>query len=100
MLDRVPQPGCYSKSPQRSPVTSPTVSVVMATYNRSNLLPLVIHTVLWQTFTDWELLVIGDACTDDTEAVVKSIGDPRIHFFNLPVNCGDQSGPNNEGMRR
>src|SRR5687768_2452137 len=72
----------------------------MATYNRSNLLPLVIHTVLWQTFTDWELLVIGDACTDDTEAVVNSIGDPRIHFFNLPDNCGDQSGPNNEGMRR
>lgn len=78
----------------------PTVSVVMATWNRSNIIRFSIESVLRQTFTDWELLVIGDHCTDDTEAVVKSYDDPRIHFENLPENFGEQSKPNNVGVQR
>lgn len=78
---------------------SPTVSVIMATYNRSNILPYTLSSLLRSTYQDWELLVIGDACTDDTESVVASFADPRIRFFNLSTNCGEQSGPNNEGYR-
>src|SRR5688572_3802486 len=44
---------------------TPEVSVVMATYNRSNILRYAIESVRWQTRTDWELLVISDAGTDD-----------------------------------
>ena len=44
----------------------PRVTIVMATYNRSNVLAYAIETVLWQTVSDWELWVIGDACTDDS----------------------------------
>ena len=77
----------------------PVVSIITATYNRSNVLAYTIRSVLWQTFSDWELLVIGDACTDDTEEVVASFDDPRIRFFNLERNIGEQSGPNNEGYR-
>lgn len=76
----------------------PLVSVVTATYNRSNALAFSIKSVLRQTFEDWELWVIGDACTDDTEEIVSSFADPRIHFVNLPENIGEQSGPNNEGF--
>ena len=76
----------------------PRVSIVTATYNRSNILRCTIATVLAQTFEDWELLVVGDACTDDTEAVVAAFGDPRIRFTNLPENVGEQSGPNNVGV--
>lgn len=86
--------------PPTSEVSAPLVSVVTATYNRSNVLRLAIESVRWQTFRDWELWVIGDACTDDTAEVVASFADPRIHFFNLPENVGEQSGPNNEGLRR
>jgi glycosyltransferase involved in cell wall biosynthesis len=84
----------------RSAAHAPAVSVVMATYNRSNILRYAIESVRWQTITDWELLVIGDACTDDTAAVVAAIGDPRVTFHNLPHNNGEQSAPNNEGLRR
>ncbi|MDQ3980017.1 MAG: glycosyltransferase [Actinomycetota bacterium] len=78
----------------------PLVSVVTATYNRSSVLELALQTLLHQTFVNWELWVVGDACTDDTAAVVEALGDPRARFVNLPQNCGEQSGPNNEGVRR
>ena len=79
---------------------TPRVSIVTATYNRANVLRYTIASVLASTMTDWELLVIGDGTTDDTESMVASFGDPRIRFHNLPGNVGEQSGPNNEGLRR
>lgn len=79
---------------------TPAVTVIIATYNRSNVVSFAIRSVLAQTFQDWELWVMGDCCTDDTEAVVASFQDPRIHFLNLPKNYGNQYGPNNEGMER
>ena len=80
-------------------MSSPRVSIVTATFNRSNILRYTIESVLAQTFSNWELIVVGDACTDDTEQVVASFGDPRIRFVNLPVNAGEQSVPNNDGVR-
>jgi glycosyltransferase involved in cell wall biosynthesis len=41
---------------------------------------------------------VGDCCTDDTEQVVESVGDPRVTFVNLPVNSGEQAAPNNRGV--
>jgi glycosyltransferase involved in cell wall biosynthesis len=78
----------------------PRVSVVIATYNWSSVLPYSIGSVLRQTMDDFEILVVGDGCTDDSEAVVAAIGDPRIRWFNLPANTRHQSGPNNEGLRQ
>jgi glycosyltransferase involved in cell wall biosynthesis len=75
------------------------VSIVTATYNRSNVLRFAIDSVLSQSMPDWELIVVGDACTDDTAAVVGAFDDARIRFVNLPANTGEQSGPNNEGVR-
>jgi glycosyltransferase involved in cell wall biosynthesis len=77
---------------------SPVVSVIIATYNRSGTLRHAIRSVCNSSFPDWELIVVGDACTDDTAECVSSFNDPRIRFVNLPSRCGDQSGPNNHGL--
>ena len=78
----------------------PLVSIILATYNRPETLRLAIASVLEQTLTDWELLVIGDACGAETAAVVEAAADPRIHYINLIRNVGEQSGPNNVGIAR
>lgn len=81
-----------------SETNCPVVSVVMATYNRGNLLQYSIGSLLRGTYQNWELIVVGDCCTDDTEKVVASFNDSRIQFFNLEINIGEQSGPNNYGV--
>jgi glycosyltransferase involved in cell wall biosynthesis len=80
--------------------TPPRVTVIIPTYNWSTVLPYCIGSVLRQTFTDFELLVVGDCCTDDSAQVVATIADPRVRWINLPVNHGHQTGPNNEGIRQ
>jgi glycosyltransferase involved in cell wall biosynthesis len=76
----------------------PLISVIIPTFNWSAVLKLAIHSVLWQTEQDFEILVIGDGCTDDTELVVRSIPDARIRWHNLPLNSGHQATPNNTGV--
>jgi GT2 family glycosyltransferase len=81
------------------PTVSPRVTAIIATYNWSSVLAYSIGSVLRQTFSDFELLVVGDGCTDDSEHVVATMNDPRVRWINLPANTGHQSGPNNEGLR-
>jgi glycosyltransferase involved in cell wall biosynthesis len=80
------------------PPDEPRVSIIIPTYNWSSVLRLAIRSVLWQTEQNFELLVIGDGCTDDSEEVVKAFGDARIRWHNLPKNSGSQSAPNNMGL--
>lgn len=79
---------------------APEVSIICAAYNRAELLRLAISSLLLSTFSDWELIVVGDGCTDESENVVMSFGDPRITFENLPENTGGQAAPNNRGLER
>jgi glycosyltransferase involved in cell wall biosynthesis len=53
-----------------------------------------------QEFKAFEVEVIGDGCTDGSEEVARALNDPRLHWYNLPRNTGNQSEPNNEGLRR
>ncbi len=75
----------------------PLVSVVISTFNWSSVLRYSITSVLAQRFEDFELLVVGDCCTDDSEAVATSFDDPRIRWHNLAEHAGGQYGPNNRG---
>lgn len=76
---------------------APTISVITATYNWSSVLRCAIESALLQTFADFEMIVVGDGCTDDSGDVVASFGDPRLNWINLPLNSGSQSVPNNHG---
>ena len=74
------------------------VSIITATYNRSDVLRYAIESVLSQTYTDLEQIIVGDACADDTAEVVASFSDPRLSFVNRAANWGEQSVPNNDGF--
>lgn len=57
-----------------------------------------ITSVQRQTFADLEMIIVGDACTDDTEQVVASMNDGRLRWYNRSENHGSQGLPNNDGL--
>ncbi|MCF0197537.1 MAG: glycosyltransferase [Bacteroidaceae bacterium] len=60
---------------------NPLVSIVMPVYNTGPFLREAIESVLAQTRTDWELIVVDDGSTDDSAAIVSSYPDPRIRLI-------------------
>jgi glycosyltransferase involved in cell wall biosynthesis len=80
-------------------VPVPTVSIIICTYNRAELLRQAIASVLRQTFSDFELSVVDDGSTDETEAAVRQFGDVRIEYLRLP-HSARLSRLRNAGMER
>jgi len=56
-------------------------SIVIPTYNRGYIISYGIKSVLSQSFKDYEILIIDDGSTDDTESIVKSFSDSRIKYI-------------------
>lgn len=79
-------------------MTSPLVSVIIATYNSGRYLQDAIDSILAQTVPDLELLVIDDGSTDDTRSRVAEISDPRLTYI-WQRNAG-QTAAKNAGVRR
>jgi hypothetical protein len=67
-------------------VAAPRISVVLPTYNRSSLIRPTLASVITQSCPDWELLVVSDGSTDDTDQIVRShaVGDDRIRHIAVP----------------
>ncbi|KAB0666163.1 glycosyltransferase [Oryzomonas japonica] len=73
-----------------------TVSVIIPTWNRAILIEKAIKSVLGQTIPVLEVLICDDGSTDNTEKIVKSIGDERVKWVSgvrggrpaIPRNCG------------
>lgn len=77
---------------------NPTVTAIIATFNRAALLPNAINSVLNQTFTDLELLVVDNGSTDDTRSVVESYKDNRIVYIINEKPSGSCAAPRNIGV--
>ena len=72
-------------------------SIVIPTYNRSNDLSKAIKSILSQTYTNFEIIIIDDGSTDETASVIKSFGDPRI-IYKYIENYGGPARPRNIGI--
>ena len=65
---------------------APLVTVTIATWNRGEILASrTLPSVLGQTYEKFEVVVVGDCCTDRTGELIADLADPRITFINLPV---------------
>lgn len=79
---------------------SPEVSVVVICYNDSERLPIAVRSVLNQTLTSLEVLIVDDCSTDTTPAVAAELArsDPRVRSIRLPKNSGGCGAPRNTGV--
>ena len=64
------------------------VSIIMPTYNCANFIGKTIESVLNQTYSNWELIIVDDCSKDNTEEVVKAFNDSRIKYNKLENNSG------------
>jgi len=76
-------------TPMPQSATSPLISVVIPTFNRSALLRRAVESVRSQSYTHWNLLVVDNASTDSTESVVKEfLSDARVSYVRQSHNIG------------
>jgi glycosyltransferase involved in cell wall biosynthesis len=73
----------------------PKVSVILTSYNHDKYIHESINSVLNQTFTDFELIILDDASVDESWNIIQSYSDPRIRAFRNNINKGPVSGVNN-----
>jgi glycosyltransferase involved in cell wall biosynthesis len=76
----------------------PRATFIIATYKRVDALRCALGSLILQDQENWNAIVVGDCCGDDTGAMIRELGDPRIRYYNLPQRFGEQSGPNNFGL--
>ena len=73
---------------------NPTVSVVIPTYNRSELLQRAIESVLSQTYQNFELIVVDDNSQDNTHATVLGFKDHRVQYIKNDESQGPSAARN------
>lgn len=72
----------------------PTVSIIIPTYNRSQLIARAVKSVLNQTYQNFELIIIDDGSTDNTRELVTSFNDERIRYIRHEENKGEAAARN------
>ncbi len=74
------------------------ISVVIPTYNKADILPMAIESVLAQTHKNVEILIVDDGSTDNTEDVVTRY-DSHVEYIRMNSNGGGPARPRNVGLR-
>jgi len=75
------------------------VSVIVTSFNRVHFLKETIETILKQTFSDFEVIIVDNMSTDATEEYVQSLTDPRVTFYSNP-NAGIVAVNRNFGIQK
>lgn len=76
---------------------NPFFSVIIPTFNRAHILPETINSVLNQTFTDFEIIVVDDGSTDNTKEIVANINDNKINY--IYQKNSERSAARNNGIK-
>lgn len=71
---------------------TPLLSIFIPTFNRAELLKVCLNSVFQQTFKNYEIILVNDCSTDETEKFINSIKDPRVRKFNNKINLGSKFG--------
>jgi len=71
-------------------MTSPLISVIIATHNREELLPQAVQSILDQTLQDFEIIIVDDCSSDNTPNVIRALEekDDRIRAIRSNQNIG------------
>lgn len=79
-----------------------TVSIIMPCHNGANFIKAAIESVMAQTYSDWELLIINDNSTDTSSQIIKEYEnkDPRIKYLENTNNTGMPATPRNVGIEK
>lgn len=64
------------------------VSIIMPSYNTASYIGFTIESILNQTYQEWELIIVDDCSTDETENIVYSFKDKRIRYYKNEKNLG------------
>ncbi|MBL7074385.1 glycosyltransferase [candidate division KSB1 bacterium] len=63
--------------------TLPEISIIVPTYNHGHLIKRCIDSIIRQTFTNWEAIIVNNFSEDNTIEVIKSFTDPRVLLVNI-----------------
>ena len=66
----------------------PKVCVIMPVYNGEKTIKLALASLLNQSYTNWECVIVNDGSMDGTRSILDSLKDPRFRIFHLNKNCG------------
>lgn len=75
-------------------IDKPTITVIIPTYNRADMLADSVKSVLDQTYQDFEIIIVDDFSNDNTKDVVASFGDSRIRYIRHDINRGEAAARN------
>lgn len=82
-----PTIACFAKT---VPISVPTVSIIMTTYNCAKYIEFAIRSIQLQTLTNWELIIVDDRSTDNTDSLLRTMAhqDDRIIYLHNQCNLG------------
>ncbi|MFO0505980.1 MAG: glycosyltransferase family 2 protein, partial [Chryseotalea sp.] len=78
-------------------MTNPFFTIVIPLYNRAAFIPELVNTILKQEFTNFELILVNDGSTDQTQSILNELRDSRITCISTPNQ--ERGAARNQGAR-